>query len=74
MSLIPALATDLPRTKAFCFSAPVNGIDDLCLIDDMLGAEHNGWQVLTTNGLPKGLSGKESACQCRTLGRHGFDP
>ena len=25
-------------------------------------------------GLPKWLSGKESACQCRRHKRHGFDP
>ena len=65
---------DLPSTRAFCFSAPINGIDDLCLTDEMLGAEHNGWQVLTTKGLPKWLRGKESACQCRTRRRPGFNP
>ena len=25
-------------------------------------------------GLPRWLSGKESACQCRRRGKHGFDP
>ena len=26
------------------------------------------------SGFPSGASGKESACQCRTRKRHGFDP
>ena len=25
-------------------------------------------------GFPRGASGKKSACQCRKLRRHGFDP
>ena len=29
------------------------------------------WETL---GLPRWLSGKESACQCRRCRRHGFDP
>ena len=29
---------------------------------------------LTTNGLPGGASGKESACQCRRRKGHGFNP
>ena len=31
-------------------------------------------EVYTSRGLSRGLSGKESACQCRRLWRHRFDP
>ena len=34
----------------------------------------NRKRMLILNVLPKWLSGKESACQCRRLRRHGFDP
>ena len=30
--------------------------------------------LMTFNGLPSWLSGKESACQCRRCRRHGFNP
>ena len=29
---------------------------------------------MSVTGFPDGASGKESACQCRRLKRHGFDP
>ena len=42
-------------------------------------AQHNAWDIAGTcylfgDGLPRWLSGKESACQCRRRKRHWFDP
>ena len=31
-------------------------------------------EYIYEKGLPRWLSGKESACQCRRCKRHGFDP
>ena len=32
------------------------------------------FDILSVQGLPRWLSGKESFCQCRRLKKHGFDP
>ena len=34
----------------------------------------DNWPMIVCWGFPRGASGKEPACQCRRLKRHGFDP
>ena len=49
--------------------------DALCYVNQVRGQSSSlFFSYLWQPWLPRWLSGKESACQCRKLKRHGFDP
>ena len=49
--------------------------DALCYVNQVRGQSSSlFFSSLWQPWLPRWLSGKESACQCRRLKRHGFDP
>ena len=55
-------------TGTFSFRAKEEGLDDIDASSDL---EFSLARIMSFNGLPRWLSGKESACQRR---RRGFDP
>ena len=58
-----------PKYRSFSFSiSPFNEYSRL------ISFRTDWFDILSVQGLPRWLSGKESFCQCRRLKKHGFDP
>ena len=64
-----ALRITWPKCWSFSFS-----ISHSNEYSRLISFRTDWFDILSVQGLPRWLSGKESFCQCRRLKKHGFDP